>query len=709
MKRWTMAAAVVVLIGGSAHAVEYTWTGAGGDGRWGTTANWSPSTGVPGSGDDVMLPETRANAVITLEADHAARSITFDPVNHITYTLEGKSLTLDDEGRIHVRAFTSGLAFGERAMQQIACDVRLAGRATIGNDNRWFLGNERLMISGNISGTQALTLDGQGGGCVGFAGDNTNFSGPIILEKCQFVLESETGLGSSRDAIVLKAGEFSVSRFSVHRDFLVTGNASWSAGVHAGPHTGTITVRKGVTWAYGTGGNSSVMHGTLVGEGDVVLPSGHGTTLGGVVPNTLGGTFTLTSGLTILAKAANVDAVSGPLVMQKTATLRWNSDEQVADRLPVRLDGTMSVLDLSGHRETLGTLDLHGTAFIDCGDGADVLQFADSHEVAWDGTKELVVRAWGGSRTGGGSDRIVFGNGAGALTSEQLACLGFRDPAGFPEGLYTAAILDTGEIVPAKPVQPVDPPYELSPQARAERTKLYGVPGLADLSGKGTPLRKGMKISFYGDSITWNRSYLGAIEAALDRGEGTKDLGVALINHGVNGGGVLQLRDGDEGKAHFGGTKPRPFAETLAEDKPDVVVVFIGINDVWWRNTTPEVFEKALTDLVTTAKADKVPMVLTTLGVWGDHPSNERPQNVKCDAYSEIVRKVAAAHDVTLADLRKACVAYLMNHNGELKLDGSLRFAEHGVISGDGVHLDGTVPAAIISRGIHEALQGRGR
>ena len=77
--------------------------------------------------------------------------------------------------------------------------------------------------------------------------------------------------------------------------------------------------------------------------------------------------------------------------------------------------------------------------------------------------------------------------------------------------------------MPSKPVRPVNPPYDLSDKARSERQKLYEVPGLADLSGKDTPLKKGMKISFYGDSITWNRSYIGRIETALENGEGSKD------------------------------------------------------------------------------------------------------------------------------------------------------------------------------------------
>ncbi|MEI7901556.1 MAG: GDSL-type esterase/lipase family protein, partial [bacterium] len=336
------------------------------------------------------------------------------------------------------------------------------------------------------------------------------------------------------------------------------------------------------------------------------------------------------------------------------------------------------------------------------------LQVADSRAVAWNLKKDLIVRTWKGSKKGGGADRISFGNTSESLTLQQLARVGFRNPAGYAEGLYTAQILKTGELVPNGPVQPVNPPYDVSDAARAERQKAYAATGRASLSGKGSPLKNGMKIAFFGDSITWGGGYISVINQALKSGEGTKELGVKLINHGVNGGGVLTLRDGDIGTAHVGNTKPRPFAENLADDKPDAVVIYIGVNDVWWRKTSPADFEKALTDLVTSAKTAKAVPVLATLSVWGDDPTQGNANNPKCDEYAAITRKVATATGATLVDLRKAFISYLMNHNPEMRLDGSLRFFNQGILTGDGVHATAKgneLLADQLCQGLYEALK----
>ena len=100
-------------------------------------------------------------------------------------------------------------------------------------------------------------------------------------------------------------------------------------------------------------------------------------------------------------------------------------------------------------------------------------------------------------------------------------------------------------------------------------------------------------------------------------------------------------------------------------------------------------------------------LVLATLAVWGDDPSAANANNPKCDEYAGITRQVAAATGTTLVDLRKACFAYLQNHNAELRLDGSIRFSPTGILTGDGVHFNGpgtNLLADLISQGILEAL-----
>ena len=705
----TISVAIVLSSTHVCHATDYVWTGAAKDGFWTTPANWNPATGFPKSGDNVMLPPATAKVTITLHGNQAVRSLTFNPQAPFRYTIDGDTLTLDDGGKIHFMQLAKDAGMDDAAVQIITSDIKLAGNATIGNENRWYFGGELLSLRGHITGAGKITILSDRGGCVGFAGDNSGFTGPLSIDKGMLFASHAKALGSGTQPVVMNGGDFWTAALPSDRNFLVAGTAGWSAVMSpSGPHSGTITVNKGATWNFGTGGNSSSLTGVVAGEGDLVWSGGAATIIGGTKPNTLTGSYTIGGGNIILAKPAGVNAVAGPLTLNATAKLQWDADEQVADNLPLKFGGDLCVLDLNGHHETLGTLDLHAHALIECGKGNNLLTAADSHAIPWDTTKELIINGWKGSAKGGGTDRIVVGNNSQSLTPQQLACIGFRNPAGQPAGLYTSAIVNTGELVPAAAMKPVNPPYDLSAKAMAGRQKLYDVPGRANLGGKNTPLKKDMKIAFFGDSITWGGGYVGVIDQALKSGEGTKDLAVKIINHGVNGGGALTLRDGEDSKSHVGGTKPVPFAENLAADKPNVAVIFIGINDIWWRKTSPADFEKALGDMVATAKANHTIPVLATLSVWGDDPSQANPNNPKCDENAAITRKVAAATGATLVDLRKACFAYLQNHNVELRLDGSLRFYPTGIMTGDGVHANAQgadLLADMISQGIFDALK----
>jgi len=693
---------------GAARAAEYSWTGAAGDGLWHTPGNWKPSSGFPHSGDDVIFPQAAADAVVRLEGEQAVRSLTFAPVAVHSYRLEGGTLTLDDGGKIRFLKLAQEVGRGESAVQVIASKLRLQGATTFGNENRWYLGGELLRLAGGVEGAGTITIDGEPGGGIAFDADNAAFTGGITIRKGMLFATHAAALGKG-PAVKMEGGTLWVSAVPSARDFTISGDASWSAVQGgSGPHTGTVTVRKGASWEYGTGGNDSKFTGRIAGEGNVVWKSGsHGTTVGGGGANTLSGSYQANGGLLVFSKPDGVDAVAGPFTVGPGTVVRWDANEQVADKQPVKLGGDFATLGLNGHRETIGTLDLRGNSRIVCGAGNDLLQVADSHGVAWDTTKELIIEKWEGSPKGKGTDRIRFGTSGRGVTPEQLRCIGFRDPAGLPPGLRTARILPDGEVVPGAAVSPVNPPYDLSAKAREQRRKLYEVDGKARLGGKGTPLKKDMKIAFFGDSITWGGGYLSLISRALAEGEATKDLGVKLINHGVNGGGVLTLRDGEESTAHVGDTKPRPFAEYISEDRPDVVVIYIGINDVWWRKTTPEDFERALGDLVATTRASGARPVLATLAMWGDSPIAANPNNKACDEFAELTRKVAAKTRATLVDLRKACMAYQMDHNPALALDGSLRFSDKGVLTGDGVHLNGPgaeLVAGMISQGIFDSL-----
>ncbi|MCY2931507.1 MAG: GDSL-type esterase/lipase family protein [Planctomycetota bacterium] len=335
--------------------------------------------------------------------------------------------------------------------------------------------------------------------------------------------------------------------------------------------------------------------------------------------------------------------------------------------------------------------------------GGTTLRFADSHAQAWDLKRTLLLRDWAA-----GKDHVVVGAGPGALTAEQLGRVGFANPSGKPAGLYKAAAGPDGELTPGAAVTAVNPPFDLSENARAGRAKVYEVHGLAHLTGKDSPLADGMTIDFFGDSITWLNSYIEDMNAAIKAGEGSKDKKVTLVNRGINGGGVLSVRDGSGGAAYPGDSKQAAFAAVIAADKAQVAVVFIGINDVWWRKTEPATFEQALRDIVASARANKTTPVLATMTVHGERPDGKNADDAKIEQFSDITRKVARDTGTTLVDLRKAYVAYLQNHNAALGIDGSLAIAESGILTYDGVHPNAAgagLLADLIADGVYRALK----
>lgn len=101
-------------------------------------------------------------------------------------------------------------------------------------------------------------------------------------------------------------------------------------------------------------------------------------------------------------------------------------------------------------QQQLGTLGLaDGTNSIYLPPGPAGLRFAGSSAVAWSNSALLIIEGWNGSVTGSGSHQILFGSNSTGLTPSQLAQIRFHNPAG-STGYYPAAILNTGEIVPAR-------------------------------------------------------------------------------------------------------------------------------------------------------------------------------------------------------------------------------------------------------------------
>lgn len=190
----------------------------------------------------------------------------------------------------------------------------------------------------------------------------------------------------------------------------------------------------------------------------------------------------------------------------------------------------------------------------------------------------------------------------------------------------------------------------------------------------GETLKQGDRIVFLGDSITaggvGKKGYVTVIREHLK--DKKADLKVETIGAGISGNKVPDLQ--------------KRLERDVLSKKPTLVVVYIGINDVWHgqsdpkKGTDPERFEQGLTEVVTKCQAVGARVVVCTPTVIGELPGGGNKLDAKLDQYAGISRKVAEAQKATLCDLRKAFADHL-NANNAAKKDA-------GVLTTDRVHLN---------------------
>jgi isoamyl acetate esterase len=185
-------------------------------------------------------------------------------------------------------------------------------------------------------------------------------------------------------------------------------------------------------------------------------------------------------------------------------------------------------------------------------------------------------------------------------------------------------------------------------------------------------LKKGDRIVFLGDSITQAgvgpKGYVTLIKNRL--ADQHKDLGIEVIGAGISGNKVPDLQK-------------RLDKDVLAK-KPTLVVIYIGINDVWHsemnppRGTPKDKYEEGLKEVIGKIKEAGARVVLCTPTVIGEKKSNKL--DAPLDEYAEVSRKVAKETGVTICDLRKAFREHLEKHNADDK--------EKGILTSDRVHLN---------------------
>ncbi len=188
-------------------------------------------------------------------------------------------------------------------------------------------------------------------------------------------------------------------------------------------------------------------------------------------------------------------------------------------------------------------------------------------------------------------------------------------------------------------------------------------------------LKKGDRIVFLGDSITQggdshDKGYVRVIRKTLTDKHG--DLGIEVIGAGISGNKVPDLQ--------------RRLQKDVLDRKPTIVVIYIGINDVWHgekdpaRGTQPDAFAAGLKDVIGQCQKAGATVVLCTPTVIGEKKDGGNSQDAKLDQYADLSRGLAKELKLPLCDLRKAFLDHLKDHNPDN--------ADKGILTSDRVHLN---------------------
>ena len=185
-------------------------------------------------------------------------------------------------------------------------------------------------------------------------------------------------------------------------------------------------------------------------------------------------------------------------------------------------------------------------------------------------------------------------------------------------------------------------------------------------------IQKPVKVIFFGDSITRAglepEGYITLMKNAL-RGKTNPEF--ELIGAGIGGNKAYDLF--------------LRFEEDVLSKKPDVVVMYVGVNDVWHKQssqtgTDPDKFIAFYTAMIKKLQTAGIRVIACTPAAIGERTDFSNAQDGDLNRYSNIIRDLAKKYSCSLVDLRKAFLDYNLKNNLENK--------ESGILTTDRVHLN---------------------
>ena len=188
----------------------------------------------------------------------------------------------------------------------------------------------------------------------------------------------------------------------------------------------------------------------------------------------------------------------------------------------------------------------------------------------------------------------------------------------------------------------------------------------------GMQIQKPLKVIFFGDSITnagvKPGGYITLMQEKIKQDGGPS---YELIGAGIGGNKVydLYLR----------------FQEDVLDKKPDVVVIYIGVNDVWHKQssqtgTDPDKFLAFYTAMIKKLQASGIQVIVCTPAGIGERTDFSNSLDGDLNRYSQMIRDLASKYGCRLVDLRKAFLEYNRVNNPDNK--------ESGILTTDRVHLN---------------------
>jgi lysophospholipase L1-like esterase len=184
---------------------------------------------------------------------------------------------------------------------------------------------------------------------------------------------------------------------------------------------------------------------------------------------------------------------------------------------------------------------------------------------------------------------------------------------------------------------------------------------------------KPIKVVLFGDSITQAGvkpgGYITVMQEILEKeGQSTN---YELIGEGIGGNKIYDLYLRAE--------------EDVIAQNPDVVVIWVGVNDVWHKmsygtGTDADKFDKFYRSLIKRFQDKGIKVIICTPATIGEKTDFSNQQDGDLNHYSNIIRTISRTMNTDLLDLREIFLSYNRENNPE-NLD-------RGILTVDRVHLN---------------------